>query len=458
MSKMSIAFAGLLACACTVETPDVILLTVDTLRVDHVSAFHPESPIQTPAIDALAADGVRYSNAYSPISVTAPAFASVLTGEEPGQHGVLMNVFRGGAPLAETKITLAERLSDAGYKTAGFVSAYTLRREVGLAQGFGVYNGGRRANRWGNRTAKLALAWLELQEGPLMLWYHSYDPHGPVKRFSRPPERETGWVRDPANVHHLPEYQLDGEITDPAYYSMLYQRGVTLADKQVGRIVAALKASKRYDDAMIIVLADHGEGFSERPLWFDHGTSSHEEQLHVPLIIKYPKNVGAGDVDARLVSLIDVAPTVLDVLKQAPLQEVAGRTLRSEGTLHEQLAGESSHCKRVAVLPCSPHGGLGKEVSIRSLRHVAVRQSRGAGARYIVYDRVSDPAERTPVQILDVAANTPVEGLAVPAEMATSLAALSQDRLEREYAALLEMNPRAPAEEHEKLKSLGYVE
>jgi arylsulfatase A-like enzyme len=462
-------FVAWIAAACTTP-PDVILLTVDTLRADHVSALNPASPVQTPGIDQIAADGVVFTQAYSPISVTAPAFASVLTGLDPGAHGVMMNVFRGGDPLASKHVTLAERLDDKGYSTAGFVSAYTLRREVGLAQGFDVFNGGRRANRWGNRTAALALSWLEVQEGPVMLWYHSYDPHGPVKRFAKAPDREQEWSRDPAMIAHVPDYQLDGAITDPAYYKMLYQRGVALGDRQVGRIVASLKASGRYDKAMIIVLSDHGETFTERTLWFDHGTSSHDEQLRVPLIIKYPKGDSAGTRDDRLVSLIDVAPTVLDALDLRPLEGVQGLSLRASGVLHAMLSGESSHCKRVDVLPCAPHGGPGKEVAIRSLGHALIRQSRGERATVLVYDRTADPHELQPTSTLDVLRDAAPEGLA-PVDMAQPLHALWLDRLHRTYAPMPELGAemggkggkatRAKAQaraEYEKLKSLGYVE
>ncbi len=455
-----------LAAACT-EPADVILLTVDTLRADHVSALNPDSPVQTPGIDALAADGITYTQAYSPVSVTAPAFASLMTGLQPAEHGVLINVFRGGEPLADAHETLAERLRAKDFSTAGFISAYTLRREVGLSQGFDVYNGGRNANRWGNRTAKLAMSWLATQSGPVLLWYHSYDPHGPVKRFARGPEREKEWRRDPGEIQHMPEYQLDGTITDPAYYQMLYQRGVALADKQVQRIVSVLKESDRYDKAMIVVLSDHGETFTERPLWFDHGTSSHEEQLHIPLVIKYPKSAGAGAgaKDDRLVSLLDVAPTILDVLEMESLPMPAGKSLRHGGLLHASLQGESSHCKRIDILPCAPHGGMGKEVSIRSLDHALIRQGRGDHVSVLAYDRKADPGERSPTVALNLPRNVQPEGLS-PTQMASALFAMGIERYGRTYAPMPELGAKAKGkarrteltEEHEKLKSLGYVE
>ena len=143
------------------EPPDVLILTIDTLRVDHVSAFSSNSPAQTPVLDALAADGVAYTNAYSPISVTGPAFVSLMTGLPISEHNVTMNVFRGGTSLSEDFDTLAESFQQNEYRTGGFVSGFTLRPSLGLSQGFNVYDapsgGGNR--RWGDRTAQKAIQW-----------------------------------------------------------------------------------------------------------------------------------------------------------------------------------------------------------------------------------------------------------------------------------------------------------
>jgi arylsulfatase len=433
---------------CTSEPVDVVIISVDTLRVDHVSAYDPASPARTPHMDSLAADGVLHTQAFSPVSVTAPAFASLMTGQHPGQHGVLMNLFRGGNALPEAAETLAERFAaaDANYATGAFVGAYTLRREVGLGQGFQVYNGGERANRWGAQTFSVALSWLESHRNrPIFLWVHSYDPHGPVRRFAKPADLSQPWENDPGNLVHLPLYQRDAEITDPQFYRQMYARGVEYADEQVGRVLAALKAQERYEDALVILLADHGESLTERELWFDHGTSAHVEQLHIPLVIKYPGGKRAGTRDDRLLSLVDVAPTILSVADLPPLPAPAGRALTTKGPLHTELTGESSHCKGVEALPCTPTGGLGKELAVRSLRTSVLHKTRSSGAVREVYDRAADPRELSP--------QLATEGTTLGAQLSTFAA----DRLSRTYVD----PPSAGSPETEqtqKLRTLGYIE
>ena len=448
MSRWVSLLSVLAGLGCTKPPVDVVIIAVDTLRVDHVSAYNPESPARTPHIDSLAKDGVTHTQAFSPVSVTAPAFASLMTGQLPEQHGVLMNLFRGGEPLADSAQTLAERFSEheAGYATGGFVSAYTLRRQVGLNQGFDVYNGGERANRWGDQTFGTALTWLNNHAGrPIFMWVHSYDPHGPVKRFATPTDTDKLWQNDPANHVRIPKYQRDAEISDPAFYTQMYARGVEYADVQVGRVLKALKAQGRYEDALVIVLADHGETLTERALWFDHGTSAHVEQLHIPLIIKYPKNARAGSHDDRLVSLVDVTPTILTQARLPPLPEPAGQPLTSTGVLHTELAGESSHCKDVESLPCRPRGGQGKELAIRSLAQTHIYKRRAEGGQIEVYNRTTDPAELAP------------QAASGPSELGRALEAMRVDRHARTYA-----DPpgiQAPrTEETLKLRQLGYVE
>ncbi len=435
---------------CTPDPVDVVLITVDTLRVDHVSAYNPSSPSQTPAMDSLAKDGVLFTQAFSPMSVTAPAFASLMTGQHPGDHGVLMNLFRGGSPLPETAETLAERFASAkaGYATGGFVSAYTLRRQVGLRQGFQVYNGGERANRWGDQTISNALGWMAQHQGrPIFMWVHSYDPHGPVKRFAREADVSKPWKADPAHDAHIPRYQRHPQISDPDFYRQMYVHGVQYADHQVGRILSALRDSGRYEEALIIVLADHGESLTERDLWFDHGTSAHIEQLQIPLIVKYPRSKRGGTHDDRLTSLMDVTPTVLEQARLPALPRPAGLALTTAGTLHTQLTGESSHCKEVDILLCSPRGGLGKELSVRSLTTTLIQQARHPEARRLQYNRVTDPLEQTPV--MDNTLQT---------DLTSVLEALVLDRRARTYADPPGIHTEQETDEDEKLRSLGYVE
>ncbi len=427
--------------------PDVILITIDTLRADHVQALNPDAPVQTPNISSIAKDGVVFTQAFSPISVTAPAFASVMTGLEPGRHGLLMNLFRGGDPLASNIDTLAERFSAAGYKTGAFVSGYTLRADVGLRQGFDVYNALPTQNRQGLKTAQVLNSWLSVQQKPTFTWFHSYDPHGPVHRWIRAADSEVDWKRDPEKLSHFPQYQKIDDITDVRLYQELYGRGVEYADRGVGSILDMLKSIERYENALVIVLSDHGETFAERELWFDHGYSTHSEQLHVPMIIKYPGNRGAGSRDDRLVSLLDVAPTVLEVAGLPTLKGIDGKSLLGSETVHEWLAGESSHCKRVEVLPCSPHGGKGKELVIRSSTVAMVDKARDGGPSIEYYDRLKDPKELVPGSVTPSAA------------ILTAMDDLRTARRSRDYVPLPALVPQQKEDiETKRLRELGYLE
>ena len=443
------AILAVLAVGCTTSPvrPDVFLITVDTLRRDHVSAYNAASPVQTPAIDALADDSIRFTDAFSPISVTGPAFASAMTGLNPEGHGVMVNLFRNGAPLDESHTTLAERMKAASYTTGAFVSAFTLRPALGLNQGFDVYNSGGAKNRTGDITAAVFSSWLRVQEGPVFSWYHSFDPHGPVSRHLNESDLHPELEREPGLLQHFPRYQQIEDITEPALFEALYARGVAFADEQVARVVSAIKASGRYDDALIIFFADHGEGFRERALWYDHGAYPHAEQTWIPLLVKLPKGASAGTTDDRLASLTDVLPTVAAISKLTGVGRVDGQSLLVEGGGHTVVVSESSHCKRVAVLECSPKGGAGKVIAVRSREQTAVSESRREGERVLVYDRRADPKEWT---AKPVDAHPEVEAV---------LSRVRTDRRTRDYPPLPDLAPIAADDaEAQQLKSLGYIE
>jgi len=426
------------------EPVDVFLISVDTLRLDHVSAFNGDSPAKTPHMTELAQAGVRFTQAFSPVSVTGPAFCSAMTGLEPGRHGVLTNLFRGGEPLGDEHITLAERFKAAGHKTGAFVSAFTLRQQLGLRQGFDIYNGGENSNRDGDLTASVMIPWVRHEPGPIFAWFHSFDPHGPYHRMLRSAEYDNPWVEIPADLAHIPQYQRIHGITDPKLYESLYVRGVERADKAVGKLVAALKATGRYDDALIVLFADHGEGFQERTLWYDHGNSAHAEQTHVPLIIKYPKGRGAGTEDKRLVSLLDLAPTALAVAGLPPLDGIDGQSLLGADPVHTTVVSESSHCKANNILACSPSGGQSKEIAVRSLQSAFVSAMEAGVEVERVYDRVGDPLESRP------------QAQSAPAALIKAMRPVRDDRRGRTYAAL----PKADSQddENKKLRALGYTE
>ncbi len=449
--------ASILA-GCDARPTDVVFITVDTLRYDHISAMNPSSPARTPNIDRLAREGVVFRQAYSPISVTGPAFCSLMTGQEPGTHGVVLNIFRGGVRLDPETPTLAKQLHEAGYSTGAFLSGFTLRDKLGLRDGFDVYDAPKSGRRAGNMTVDMLWGWMFRQPSNVFVWYHSYDPHGPLDVYSTPAVTKST-KRGGPDLDRIPLYQRIDDISDPAFFAGRYVSGVEFADAQVGRIYNVLHNTGRWDDALIVITADHGESFDERELWFDHGTTAYEEQLHVPLIIRYPRGERGGTTVDSLVSLIDVMPTVLDYLGMPVPDGVEGVSLwGDEATTRTQLTGESSHCKGEAVLTCAPKGPDGKMFAVRDAGRTTIRHSSADGVHFERYDRQTDAAERFPLPVSPDAGDESQEdaqAVRVLSEMAT---VRDNMNLASPDAPSAEPTNAAEEAEREQLRKLGYIE
>jgi len=224
--------------------PNVLLITVDTLRADHLGSYgYPAA--QTPALDALAARGLRFSQATTVAPLTLPAHASLMTGTFPAFHGVRDN---GGFYLGDDQVTLAKVLKTRGYRTGGFVSAFVLDHRWGIAQGFDRYYddfdlakyrvdaGLDAVQRPGSEVVSKAIEWLDQDtERPFLAWIHLYEPHAPYD----PPEP----IRARFPPTRVGAY--DGEIAT--------------ADLQVGRLIDHLAAAGRLDRTLVIAVGVHGE-------------------------------------------------------------------------------------------------------------------------------------------------------------------------------------------------------
>jgi arylsulfatase A-like enzyme len=270
----------------------LVLISVDTLRSDRLPCYGYRG-VATPHMDRLAADSVLFERAYSHCPLTLPSHASILTGGLPPQHGVRDN--RGRLP-EEGHTTLAERVRNAGYRTAGFVSSMVLRRGTGIARGFELFDdamgpesedGAAFAQRRGGVAVSAARRWLAGvgPQEPFFLFVHLFDPHSP---YDAP---------EPFASHHADPY--DAEI---AY-----------ADQSIGELIRELEARGLYERSLIVLLSDHGEGLGDH-VEREHGLLLYREALQVPLMFKLPGRERAGTrVDAP-VGLVDVLPTILDML------------------------------------------------------------------------------------------------------------------------------------------------
>lgn len=304
-----LALAWLAACRPAEREPrPLVLVTIDTLRADHVGAYgYPRAT--TPFLDSLAARGVLFENAFSSSSHTAPAHATLLTSRQPFQHGLLAN----GQALPPGSVTLADLLAAAGYRTAAFTSVSFL---VELSQGFDHVDAGWRT---GEATVDAALAWLDAhaagEPAPFFLWVHLYDPHKlPGPREALQPDaalfRAAGPEERRRYLDHLAARGLPADFYggDDAVLERhdLYDAGIRFADRQVGRLyerVQAIDPATRW-----IVTSDHGEGLGNHD-YDDHGRYLYDEQIRVPLIVAGVE--GPPRRVERMVRLVDIVPTVL---------------------------------------------------------------------------------------------------------------------------------------------------
>ncbi|HEY2945233.1 MAG TPA: sulfatase-like hydrolase/transferase, partial [Vicinamibacteria bacterium] len=285
--------------------PNLLLVTIDTLRADHVGVYGAVGAA-TPTLDALAARGVRFEHAQSPVPLTGPSHATILTGLYPPVHGVRDNVVFALDPRHQT---LAARLKAQGYRTAAFVAAYPVAAAFGFRQGFDTFSenfkespaSGSGAQRPANEVVDDALGWLARPgDGPFFLWVHLYDPHAPYE----PPEPYRS---------RFPGHPYDGEIA--------------FADSQLGRLFEWLRSSGHEPDTVVAVLADHGESLGEHGE-LTHAVLVYEATLHVPFLLAGP-GVPRGITVPTRVTTVDVAPTLLRLLGRQPPPEMAGRDLRA---------------------------------------------------------------------------------------------------------------------------------
>jgi arylsulfatase A-like enzyme/tetratricopeptide (TPR) repeat protein len=390
--------------------PDVLLVTIDTLRADRVGCYGRRAAL-TPVLDGLAARGVRFEVAVAHAPLTAPSHASILTGLTPLGHGVRDN---GAYVLPEGVRSVAEDFRQAGYRTAGFVSGFPLKRRFGFDRGFETYDDqlprGKDARRTAyvertaDRTTDAALHWLETASAagsprkPFFLWVHYFDPHAP---YEAPAEAMAGAASP-----------YDGEVA--------------FVDSQLGRLLRRVEEEAKGTPTLVLVTADHGESLGEHGE-DTHGIFLYDSTLRVPFLLAGP-GVPAGGAPRTVARGIDVAPTLLDYAG-LPAKGMEGRSLRPAAS-GETLPDEPAYAES---LHSQLQYGWAPLHAWRTAKHKLIEAPRPE-----LYDLAADPAEARDLSARDtsrvegmrrelqraMAKDTPSAAQAVDPETAERLAAL----------------------------------
>jgi arylsulfatase A-like enzyme len=292
--------------------PHLLLVTVDTLRADFLGCYGYRGE-NTPNIDRIAAEGVVFEDTLTVIGKTGPAFASLFTSLYPPTHGARRNGVRMRADVP----VLAEALREAGYATGAFISNWTLKQHLaGTHRGFDHYdeqfdlkrNSFGAVERGAEDVTRAALSWLERQSGngPLFVWVHYSEPHSP---YDLKPQ-------------HAPAA---GVEEGPRSRRYKYASEVGYVDAWIGRFLDGAERRLPARSTLLVFSSDHGESLGEHDYW-GHGKNTHWPNLRIPLLMRGP-GLPAGRRVAAGASIVDVLPTVVELLKLDPLPGVEGRSL-----------------------------------------------------------------------------------------------------------------------------------
>jgi arylsulfatase A-like enzyme len=372
-----------------VRGPNILVYMIDTLRADHVGAYGYDRAT-SPNLDSLAADGTLFRSVVAQSSWTKPSVASVLTGLNPQIHGVNGR----GDALAPEAVTLAELLWEAGYDTAAIFTNGNLAH-MGLGQGYAHYQHLREGTRRSVHVLSDALndeafRWLDQRDGsrPFFLYLHATDPHSPYTPPDGFLERLGLTVSDPDTGLLESVNELQRGVVDERQLAdlvALYDAEIAFNDEQFGRLVAFLERRGLYDSTLIIVVSDHGEEFFDHG-WWQHGKTLYEEQLAVPLIVRFPGGEGVGETVDAIAQHIDIAPTVLDLAGIEAPAELPGRSLRA-------LLGGSAPAGPVNAISYLRVDRREAE-SVRSAIGKLILHHYDIGGGRLLFDLESDPAER----------------------------------------------------------------
>jgi len=392
----------------------VLLISIDTLRPDHLGAYGYAIPT-SPIIDRLSASGVRVATCVASAPETAPAMASLLTGMYQYRTRVVAN--RG--TLQAYVSTIAERLQESGYATAGFIGNTLLGADRGFDQGFEHFEAFRHENPLApsdDRGVTLASDWIAAAPAtPWFVWLHLIDPHGPY--ISAKPSWSAGFTYPddtfgadapvPPGTGNfglgiVPTYQqFLGKDARPSDFVRRYDGEIRFADAQLERLLGAIDPS----ETVVVLTADHGESLTEHDEYFQHGWFLYDTTLTVPLIVSWPGVLPSDTVLDRQVSAVDVAPTIYEIVGVAPAAADA-TPVDGESFARELFHADASPpAMAFAVGPRENH-----PFTVRAGRWKLIHTPAGrppvptknypihgfdTPERFELYDTIADPGETT---------------------------------------------------------------
>jgi choline-sulfatase len=369
--------------------PNVLLVVIDCLRADHVGAYGYSRPT-TPHLDSLAAEGIRFESAYANGTWTKPSMATLFSGLYPSEHGLL----RVGVPAGDVNETdalpdgipmLAERFAAAGYRTIAAVNQIHLKPEFGFGRGFDDY-------RWMNKRSGYDLNRLLFEamagakpDQPVFAWVHYLDLHWPYKHWRKnklPELGATEMAPEPPVEQSRAAFEswIASSLTEDNRRGLeaRYDHGVRFVDEELGELIERFRAAGKLDDTLVIVTADHGEGFFEHKS-LTHGFEPYDEVARVPFIVRPPSQMKMPlGVRKTLVSHVDLAPTLLDLLDLPPLPGASG-------TSYEPALREGREMDRAVLIQTELSAALRS-----GTRKLILRSDK----RIELYDLAADPGEK----------------------------------------------------------------